>query len=124
MKKILSMLLVLSMLLGCSVAMAEMGVQVIGGPGSGSAEPLNFDDIKLGNEYKIDGYATITPLSFEFVDYCSFFSEGHATKNVGDTYSPQYHRELVYLEPVEDGKNHKKYYRNYEIGRASCRERV
>lgn len=50
MKKILSVLLVLSMLLAASAALAEnMGVQVIGGPET-ETEPVSLDDFKHGNE--------------------------------------------------------------------------
>lgn len=43
----LSKLLLLSVLLGCSAALAEgMGVQVIGGPAV-ETEPVSLDDLKL-----------------------------------------------------------------------------
>lgn len=60
MKKIFSMLLILSILMTVSVALAEgMGVQVIGGPVA-ETEPVSLDDFKLNTSVTIDGYATIT----------------------------------------------------------------
>ena len=64
MKKILSVLLVLSMLLSASAALAEgMGVQVIGGPEI-ETEPVALDDLKIGEEAEIEGYALFKPLRF------------------------------------------------------------
>ena len=59
MKKILSMILVLSMLLSCSVAIAEMGVQVIGGPET-EAEPVSLDDLKLNVDAEIENWGIVT----------------------------------------------------------------
>lgn len=77
MKKILSMLLVLMMLLSAAVALAEdgMGVQVIGGPEAGTG-PVSLDDIKLNAEIEIEGYATITPTSFAFQDGLGTYKAG------------------------------------------------
>ena len=75
MKKILSMLLVLSMLFGCSVAMAEMGVQVIGGPDV-DIEPVSLDDVKLNASVSIDGYADIFLTEFSYKDILGFYVQG------------------------------------------------
>lgn len=75
MKKILSVLLVLVTLLSCSVAMAEMGVQIIGGPET-ETEPVSLDDIKLNVDAVIDGWGTITPTSFVFQDGMGAYDEG------------------------------------------------
>lgn len=77
MKKILSMLLVLMMLLSAAVALAEdgMGVQVIGGPET-ETEQVSLDDIKLNAEIEIEGYATITPTSFAFQDGLGAYEAG------------------------------------------------
>ena len=76
MKKILSMLLVLSMLLSASAALAEgMGVQVIGGPET-ETEPVSLDDLKLNAEAEIEGYAKVTLTSFEFVDMLGYYDAG------------------------------------------------
>ncbi len=76
MKKILSILLVLSLLFGCTIAMAEdLGVQVIGG-NNGVVETLSLDDMKLGESYKISGYATVKPLDFYYVDYFAQYQSG------------------------------------------------
>lgn len=75
MKKIISILLVLSMLLGCS-AMAEMGVQVIGGPDT-ETEPVSLDDVKLNVEAEIDGYGIFLPNEFAFADWLGFYRKGY-----------------------------------------------
>ena len=68
MKKILSMLLILSMLMGCSVAVAEdTGIQVIGGPEE-ATETVNLDDWKEGDVAEISGFGNIQLVSFSFVD--------------------------------------------------------
>ena len=78
MKKMLSMILVISLLLGCSVTVAEdLGVQVIGGKNQ-EMETLNLDDMKLEEAYKIEGYATVKPLSF---NYCDYFAQYNKDKN-------------------------------------------
>lgn len=61
------MLLILSMLLGCSVAMAEMGVQVIGGPDT-ETEPVSLDDFKLNVDAEIDGYAVLFGTEFNYIN--------------------------------------------------------
>lgn len=78
MKKILSLVLVLSMLLGCSVAMAEMGVQVIGGPDT-ETEPVSLDDIKIGVEAEIDGYGIILANEFAYADRLGYFEQGRTS---------------------------------------------
>ncbi|MBR3494039.1 MAG: hypothetical protein IKH38_01300 [Clostridia bacterium] len=75
MKKILSMLLIFSVLFGCSAALAEMDVQIISGPDM-VTEPVSLDDIQLGIEVDIDGYATLLPTSFEFVDGLGAYKAG------------------------------------------------
>ena len=85
MKKILSMLLVLSMLLGCSVAMA-MEVQVIGGPDT-ETEPVSLDDIQLNAEADIEGYGTLFPTEFAFADWLGYYKAG---KTEVDWYNFQY----------------------------------
>ena len=81
MKKILSMLLVLMMLLSAAVALAEdgMGVQVIGGPET-ETEPVSLDDIKTDIEIEIDGYGIITPSNFTYADMLRMYM-------VGDNYN-------------------------------------
>ena len=76
MKKILSMLLVLMMLLTASVALADgMGVQVIGGPET-ETEPVSLDDMKLNIDAEIDGYAILTPTSFVWLDTFEYYHAG------------------------------------------------
>ena len=79
MKKILSVLLVLSMLLSASAALAEgMGVQVIGGPEI-ETEPVALDDLKIGEEAEIEGYALFKPLRFAWEDRLAYINPGVAT---------------------------------------------
>lgn len=76
MKKILSMLLVLMVLLTAAAALADgMDVQVIGGP-EAETEPVSLDDIKLNVDIEIEGYSTITPTSFAFQDGLGAYEAG------------------------------------------------
>ena len=67
MKKVLAMLLVLSMLLGCSAAIAEMGVQVIGGNNLNN-QPVSLDDVQLEATVEVPGWGDVTPTAFEVWD--------------------------------------------------------
>ena len=79
MKKILSVLLVLSMLLAASAALAEgMGVQVIGGPET-ETEPVSLDDIKLNADIEIEGYGIICPTTFWFGDVLGHYKAGETS---------------------------------------------
>lgn len=81
MKKILSMLLVISMLLSASAALAEIGgVQIIGGPAL-ETETVSLDDAKLNTSMPIDGYGDITLTSFEYLDKIRAFKNGSSTFN-------------------------------------------
>ena len=75
MKRIISILLVLSMLLGSSAAMAEMGVQVIGGPVT-VTEPVSLDDFKLGAEAEIEGYGILYATEFAYKDRLGYYRSG------------------------------------------------
>lgn len=76
MKKVLSVLLTLSLLLGCSAALAEgMGVQVIGGPAA-ETEPVSLDNIKLNADVEIDGYAILNPTEFQFAEKLGYYQSG------------------------------------------------
>ena len=78
MKKMFSILLVLSMVLSVSFALAEdagMGVQVIGGPDISTA-PVSLDDIQIEASVDIDGYATLSPLLFEYADSLYAYQAG------------------------------------------------
>ena len=76
MKKILSVLLVLSMLLSASAALAEgMGVQVIGGPET-ETEPVSLDDLKLETEAEIEGWGILTLTAYEVQDGLGYYRSG------------------------------------------------
>ena len=73
MKKFLSMLLILSMLLAAAAAFAEdTGIQVIGGPSTEESTPVSLDDMKIGKTVKIDGFGDVTILSVEQRDKISY----------------------------------------------------
>lgn len=76
MKKILSMLLVLSMLLSASAALAEgMEVQVIGGPET-ETEPISLDDLKLEIKAEIEGWGDLTFTAYEVQDGLGYYRSG------------------------------------------------
>lgn len=68
MKKLLLWVLALALLTASLVpAMAEdLGVQVIGGEVAATA--ISLDDMQLGETYRIDGYADVIPMSFDYYD--------------------------------------------------------
>ncbi len=75
MKKMLSILVVLSILLSVSVAFAEdLGVQMIG-DNNAEMVPVSLDDLKIGNFYTVDGYAVIAPKEMKIVDSFAQFGE-------------------------------------------------
>ncbi len=68
MKRILMLVLVLSLILGCSAAIAEdPGIQFISGPAT-EEDTVVLDNWKEGQTAKISGYADITLDSVAFVD--------------------------------------------------------
>lgn len=76
MKKILSILLVLFMLLTASAAMAEgMGVQVIGG-NEAEMQTVSLDDIQLNVAIDVPDNCSFTPTSFQYVDMLRAYKEG------------------------------------------------
>jgi len=76
MKKTVAFLLIILIATLLTVVSAEdLGVQIIGGPNTNGNESLSLDDMVIGEDYKIDGYAIITPIGFEFVDYFAQFTK-------------------------------------------------
>lgn len=68
MKKFFSMLIVLSILLGCSAALAsDLGVQVIGGSDAESI-PVSLDDVQIDSSVDIPGWGEITPTLYRVQD--------------------------------------------------------
>lgn len=76
MKKFFSMLLALSLLLGCSYAFAEgMGVQVISGPVT-ETEPVSLDDFKIGDSATIEGWGIIELTNVEKQEGLGHYGDG------------------------------------------------
>lgn len=76
MKKIISMIIALSLLLSVPTAMAaEMGVQVIGGPET-ATETVSLDDLKLETEAEIDGWGILTLTGYEVQDGLGYYRSG------------------------------------------------
>lgn len=93
MKKILSILLALLMLLSASAALAEnMGIQMIGGPDM-ETEPVSLDDVKLNVDIEIEGYGILTPTSFEYSDTLRYYKKGE--------HNTDYHQECYYSSGIE-----------------------
>lgn len=80
MKKLIVALML--MLLTCGVAFADgdLGIQIIGNT-SKSTAAVSLDDMQLGQEYIIDGYAGIVPESYGFVDCYAQYAKGEAGNN-------------------------------------------
>ncbi len=89
MKRALVVALILAVFaLGCIPALADdLGVQIIGGENP-AMETLNLDDMQLGQSYRIEGYAIVNPVSFDFFDCFAQYMEGMAgDTSHGDSYS-------------------------------------
>jgi len=85
MKKILSVLLVLLMLLSASAVLAEgMGVQVIGGPET-ETEPVSLDDLKLNLAVEIEGWGVLTLTDFYIQDKLGYFNAGQKSASMYTT---------------------------------------
>ena len=85
MKKLVTLVLCLMMLL-TSAAFAEgMGVQVIGGPAV-ETEPVSLDDFKLEVDVEIDGYGILRGTSFEFQDLLGYYKKGNELDGYNHTY--------------------------------------
>lgn len=104
MKKIFALILMVMIMASLTAANAEdLGVQIIGGPNMNNNEPLSFDDIKMEKKYKIDGYATVTPISFEFVNMFAQWNDGQAGSATTNNYRDS---SVVYIENPSDGNWH------------------
>lgn len=76
MKKIISFVLALSLLMGYSVAFAaDMGVQVIPGP-EAVTEPVSLDDLQLNVDAEIEGWGIIKLTSLEITDGLGYYKAG------------------------------------------------
>jgi len=76
MKKIVSLLVVLVLLMSAAVAMAAgMGVQIIGGNET-EAEPVSLDDIQLNADADISGWGVFTATAYEVQDGLGYFGAG------------------------------------------------
>jgi len=77
MRKLLGLLLILTIGMTCTTAaFADMGVQVIGGPET-EIGPVSLDDVELNVDVEIDGYAILCPTEFAFSGRLGFYLSGH-----------------------------------------------
>lgn len=118
MKKILSMLLVLMMLLSAFAALAEMGVQVIGGS-EAETEQVSLDDIKLNTDIEIEGWGTLTFTAYEVQDGLGYYRAGN--KEVYDD-SEDYYRSgkeaefiVIYADILNTKLKDKNYMENVTV---------
>jgi len=72
-KKILGIILVVSLLTPCIVCADDMGVKIIGGEDTEDNLPVSLDDIKIGKEAEIDGYGVFLATSFSYKDSFEHF---------------------------------------------------
>ena len=76
MKKLLAAMLMTVVISCCSYAFADTGSKMI------------FDDVALGKACKIKGYASVTFLSFNFVNIYAQWNDGQAGYNLGNSNHP------------------------------------
>lgn len=67
MKKLVSLILCLMMVLTSAALAEDTGIQIIGGP-EVAAEVVNLDDMKVGQVAKIEGLGEVQLLSAEWID--------------------------------------------------------
>lgn len=98
MKKLVTLVLCLMMLL-TSAAFAEgMGVQVIGGPAT-ETEPVSLDDFKLNVEAEIEGYGLLYATDFAFKDRLGYYRSGRSNVyNSDDFYNSGNEAEYALLK--------------------------
>lgn len=82
MKRIVALLVALMLVLVQFGAFAEMGVQLISGPEE-ETEPVSLDDLKLGIEATIDGFAVLKGISFEIEDGLGYYDGSYRGYNSG-----------------------------------------
>jgi len=97
MKRIVSLVLCLAMLLTTAALAEDLGVQVIGG--NTAAIAVSLDDMQVGTAYTLDGYAVVVPKEMKVVqcfaqfgeagDY-SVYQEGAYNSNKNTSYAPVY----------------------------------
>ena len=87
MKKLFALVsLVLMVLCISGVSAEDLGVQIIGGPAS-QMVAMSLDDMQVGNEYTIDGYAKVAPKEFLIVDYFAQFNKDADYAAAGNSYN-------------------------------------
>ena len=78
----------------------DLGVQIIGGPQT-QMVAMSLDDMQVGSEYTIDGYAKVAPKEFLIVDYFAQFNKDADYAAVTDSYNKDY---VYYQEQALKGK--------------------
>ena len=76
----LPLVLACSMVLSVPAFAGDLEVTVIGGNAAGF-EAQDIDNMKIGESYRIDGYATFTPISFDFYDSFAAYNIDQAGDN-------------------------------------------
>ena len=69
MKKLLAMILVLTIILSCPAAMAsDTGIMIIGGSESAASDAVDLDDMKVNQTVDIDEFGEVTIVKAEWVN--------------------------------------------------------
>lgn len=77
---VVTLLIITVMSFAHVLAEGDLGIQIIG-DNLGDIEAVSLDDIKINTTYTISGYATITPISFDYVDSFSQYTAGKGGDN-------------------------------------------
>ena len=75
MKRIVSLVLCLMMVLASTALAEDMGVQIIGGPAV-ETEPVSLDDLKLNMDAEIEGWGILTLTGYEVQDGMGYYRSG------------------------------------------------
>ena len=74
MKKLLPVTLALALTFSSSVFAGDLEIVMIG-PDTAPVNTMSLDDIQIGSTYTLDGYAAVTPVNFQIVDYFAQFGD-------------------------------------------------
>lgn len=86
MKKIVSLVLCLMMVLASTALANGMGVQVIGGPAV-ETEPVSLDDLQLNLDAEIEGWGILTLTGYEVQNGMGYYRSGRSEPRYSSDYN-------------------------------------
>ena len=82
MKKVLLVVVLAVLMTVSSVFAQDLGIQIIGGPAIDiESEPISLDDLQIDASYRLDEYAILYVLSFDFYDSFAQYNKDNSGNN-------------------------------------------